>query len=84
MSKHIDVQQAAQRLLGAQHILILTHRRPDGDTVGSAAALCRALRKAGKDAWVFANEDITPRLGFLLEGLTAPAGYQHDCVVAVL
>ena len=83
MSKHIDVQQAAQRLLGAQHILILTHRRPDGDTVGSAAALCRALRKAGKDVWVFANEDITPRLGFLLEGLTAPAGYQHDCVVAV-
>ena len=83
MSKPIDVREAAQRLYSAQHILILTHRRPDGDTVGSAAALCRALRKAGKDAWVFANEDITPRLGFLLEGLTAPADYVSDCIVAV-
>ena len=41
MSKPIDVREAAQRLRSAQHILILTHRRPDGDTVGSAAALCR-------------------------------------------
>ena len=83
MSKHIDVQQAAETLGSAAHILILTHRRPDGDTVGSAAALCRALRKAGKDAWVFANEDITPRLAFLLEGMVAPEGYPYDCVVAV-
>ncbi|MBQ4578006.1 MAG: DHH family phosphoesterase [Clostridia bacterium] len=83
MSRKIDVAAAARRLLEAGNILILTHRRPDGDTVGSAAALCRALRKAGKEAWVFANEDITPRLGFLLEGLTAPADYAHDFVVAV-
>ena len=83
MSRMIDVTAAARRLLEAQHILILTHRRPDGDTVGSAAALCRALRQKGKDAWVFPNEDITPRLGFLLEGLTAPVGYVSDCVVAV-
>ena len=83
MSRMIDVTAAARRLLEAQHILILTHRRPDGDTVGSAAALCRALRQKGKEAFVFANEDITPRLGFLLEGLTAPAGYVSDCVVAV-
>jgi len=83
MSRMIDVTAAARRLLEARHILILTHRRPDGDTVGSAAALCRALRQKGKDAWVFANEDITPRLGFLLEGLTAPQDYEADCVVAV-
>ena len=83
MSRKIDVCQAADLLKQAGPILILTHRRPDGDTVGSAAALCRALRKAGKEAFVFANEDITPRLGFLLEGLTAPEGYAYDYVVAV-
>ena len=83
MSRMIDVSAAARRLLEAQRILILTHRRPDGDTVGSATALCRALRKAGKEAFVFANEDITPRLGFLLEGLVAPVGYEADCVTAV-
>ena len=30
------------------NFLILTHKRPDGDTVGSAAALCLGLRKMGK------------------------------------
>ena len=83
MSRMLDVQAAADRLLGADRILILTHRRPDGDTVGSAAALCRALRQKGKEAFVFANEDITPRLAFLLEGMVAPEGYPYDCVVAV-
>ena len=39
------------------HYCILTHRRPDGDTVGSAAGLCRALRSMGKDA----ISCITPR-----------------------
>ncbi len=33
--------------------LILTHARPDGDTVGSAYALCAALREAGKRAFLF-------------------------------
>ena len=32
MSRMIDVTAAARRLLEARHILILTHRRPDGDT----------------------------------------------------
>ena len=75
--------EVAKWLAEHDNFVILTHRRPDGDTVGSAAALCRALRQVGKDAWVFANEDITPRLGFLLEGLTAPADYVSDCIVAV-
>ena len=30
------------------NILILTHLRPDGDTVGSAAALCAGLREIGR------------------------------------
>ena len=32
-------QQTAQRLLAMDQVLILTHRRPDGDTIGCAAAL---------------------------------------------
>lgn len=83
MNSRIDLKQAADRLRAGNHILILTHRRPDGDTVGSAAALCRILRALDKDAWVFANEDLTPKLAFLLEGLTAPAGYLYDTLVAV-
>ena len=31
---------AARFLLEHDHFAILSHRRPDGDTVGSSAALC--------------------------------------------
>lgn len=57
--------------LGSQdNFLILTHRRPDGDTVGSSAALCLGLRKLGKTAYILENPEITPRFAFLHEGLT--------------
>ena len=51
--------QTAQRLLAMEDVLILTHRRPDGDTIGSAAALCRALRDLGKTAYLLPNPGIT-------------------------
>ena len=62
---------------------ILTHRKPDGDTVGSAAALCLGLRKLGKRAWILANPDLTPRLAFLHEGLTVDAPGEGDTLVCV-
>ena len=36
--------QAAQFLTAHDNYLLLTHVRPDGDTIGSAAGLCRAPR----------------------------------------
>lgn len=33
----------------ADHILLLAHQYPDGDTLGSNFALCRALQSLGKD-----------------------------------
>ena len=55
------------------NFVILTHRRPDGDTIGSAAALCRGLRQIGKTAFVLTNEQFTPRFGPFLDGLTCEA-----------
>ena len=42
--------ETARWLLERDDFLILTHRRPDGDTLGSAAALCLGLRQMGKKA----------------------------------
>ena len=39
----ITLEQAAQRRLEADDILILSHQSPDGDTLGSASALLRGL-----------------------------------------
>ena len=40
----MTVQETARLLTGMEDILILTHRRPDGDTIGCGSALCLALR----------------------------------------
>ena len=76
-------QEAAGFLLAHDHYLILTHLRPDGDTVGCAAGLCRALRQAGKTAYVLSNREVTPLFSPYLEGLLAPEGWQPDTVVSV-
>ena len=62
---------------------ILTHRRPDGDTLGSAAALCLGLRQLGKRAWVLENSEATDRFAFLLGGLTVTEAGEHDTLVSV-
>ena len=40
----LTIQETSRLLRSFDNILILTHLRPDGDTVGSAAALCAGLR----------------------------------------
>ena len=46
----LTVSETAALLQTFDNILILTHVRPDSDTVGCAAALCAGLRALGKIA----------------------------------
>ena len=75
--------EVARWLSERNDFCILTHRKPDGDTVGSAAALCLGLRKLGKRAWILANPDLTARLAFLHEGLTVDTPAEGDTLVCV-
>ena len=75
--------ECANWLLDRDRFVILTHRKPDGDTVGSAAGLCLGLRSLGKTAHVLENPDITPLYAPLLEGLTKPLPEEGDLLVAV-
>ena len=74
---------AARFLLEHDHFAILSHRRPDGDTVGTSAALCRGLRLLGKTAHVLVNKEVTPRFAWLHEGLTKPWVEEGDTIVSV-
>ena len=65
------------------HYAILTHRRPDGDTLGSAAALCRCLRAMGKTAHILENPEISDRFRWLHEGLTKAEAAEEDTIVSV-
>ena len=82
MSVPISLAEAAAFLREHDDYLILSHRRPDGDTVGSCAALCRALRALGKRAWLYPNPQFTPRFAPYLLGLTAEQGSGGSCVIS--
>lgn len=83
MSRMLDAAAAAEFLRQRDDLLLLTHRRPDGDTVGSAGALCLGLRALGKTAYLAKNEDMTPKLVGFVAGLEAPADFVPGTVVAV-
>ncbi len=47
-TRKISHEEAARRLLSADNILILTHKNPDGDAIGSGIAIAKGLRQMGK------------------------------------
>ena len=79
----LTTKEAAALLRQKDNILILTHRRPDGDTTGCAAALCQALRQLGKTACVLQNPDITEVNAVYAEPYWAPADIAPEFVVSV-
>ena len=79
----MNYKQCAKALLEHDNFIILTHRNPDGDTCGSSAALCSALRRAGKTAYLYKNEQITGKHLLFTEQFFAPEDYVPEFVVAV-
>ncbi len=75
--------QACDWLLERDNFLLLTHVRPDGDTLGSAAALALALRARGKQAWVAWNPGITETYADYMAGCYPPEGFVPAHIVAV-
>lgn len=78
----IGLEEAAEFLKSREKVLILCHQYPDGDTLGSGAALCRALRSAGGRAQVRCSDPVGPKYRFLFSGL-AEDEFEPDAVVAV-
>ena len=79
----LTTREAAQLLERQDNILILTHRRPDGDTIGCAAGLCAALRLRGKEAYILSNPDVTAVNAVYAAPYWAPEGYEPSFVVSV-
>lgn len=68
----------------AKSVAILPHVNADGDAIASCKAMEALLKRMGKDAVIYAEEAVEPRLRFIENGIvvfdgTAPA---HDtCIV---
>ena len=78
----MNVVECAEWLKARDNILLLTHVRPDGDTLGSAAALCSALRRCGKNAALYKNPDITEKYYKYVSSYIEDS-FAYDCAVAV-
>ncbi|MEG1995915.1 MAG: bifunctional oligoribonuclease/PAP phosphatase NrnA [Oscillospiraceae bacterium] len=64
----INAKQASDILLDNDDFLILTHISPDGDTLGSAFGLMKALKLLNKTACVKCSDEIPPKYEFIMEG----------------
>ena len=79
----MTTSEAAALLRQKDKILLLTHRRPDGDTTGSAAARCQSLRQLGKTAYLLYNPDITGINRVYADAYWVPEGFRPEFVVSV-
>ena len=75
--------ECARWLQDHDNFLILTHTRPDGDTIGSASTLCLGLRQLGKTAYLLENKEVSPYLEALVLGLTKSAPEEGDTILSV-
>ena len=65
MTEVIDQLAVIGRLLRAENVLIVSHKNPDGDTLGSAGALLHALKGLGKQAAVLCADPIPARYDYM-------------------
>lgn len=82
MSEIIDIAMVISRLLAADDILLLCHKNPDGDTVGSAGALYWALKNIGKTVSVLCADPIAERYDYMQLSLY-DGSYDPQYIVAV-
>jgi len=83
MSKHLSPAETATWLKERDIFLIITHRRPDGDTLGSAGALAEALHEQGKTARILGNPETTLRYLRFVEQYHSSDSYVPEHIIAV-
>ena len=87
MISNYSLREMGNLLRSAESIVIFPHESPDGDALGSCAALVpRSEGMRGRTAWVLLDEPVSGYLGFHGYGilhdrhrLREYAGYLHMC-----
>lgn len=76
------LESVAKTLLSKDKILMLTHRSPDGDTIGSGYALAMALRKLGKNVKVDCTDPFPEKYSYFTDKLEK-LEFDEEFVVSV-
>ena len=83
MTTTMTLNDCAEYLKSNDGYLLLTHVRPDGDTLGSAAALCHILRRMGKTAYLYDNPQVTATYSLFVDRYLAPEDFKPAHTLAV-
>ena len=81
MGRRVSIAEAAQLLRSHDKILILCHRSPDGDTLGSGYGLLHTLQALGKTARVDCADVIAERYSYMFP--QEVSDFEPEYVVAV-
>jgi phosphoesterase RecJ-like protein len=81
-SVRIDYAEAAKLLHGSNNIFILTHRSPDGDTIGCGFGLYYALKSIGKNVNVLCADEFPRRYRYLYTDYSE-AHFNPNFIIAV-
>ena len=76
-----DVLTVKDFLLGRDSFAVLCHKSPDGDTLGSAFALCLGLRSLGKKARVLCADPIPAKYSYITD--CCDEDFEEKTVIAV-
>lgn len=79
----VTIAETVQRLRENDDFLIVTHIRPDGDTIGSGSALCYALQKSGKRAYLYNNPQFEDSYDWVAQPYLAPDDFSPKFIIAV-
>lgn len=83
MTTTMNINDCIDYLKAHDGYLIVTHIRPDGDTLGCAAALCHTLRRMGKTAYILKNPELMRSYEGWIAPFHAPEDFAAETVVAV-
>ena len=79
----MTIPEIAALLREHDNYIMLTHRRPDGDTIGSSAALCRGLRAMGKTAYLLKNPQFTEKFQPYLADIVTDTVPENAFIISV-
>ena len=79
--KDVSIKQACRFLKKHDNYVIITHAQPDGDTLGSASALCLGLRQLGKKVTIICPDEIPEKYGFFTLGCV-DSSFEEQTVIA--
>lgn len=82
MTELLKIEETVSRILKEDGILLLCHKNPDGDTLGSAAALFHALRSLDKQTAVLCADAI-PEMYQYMQIETFKQQFEPQYIIAV-